>query len=106
MTNSRRLEERIGEDWGLRYLAGGARPDYWALNDFRRRHKSGMNHVFTLVLELARCRLGPSQRMPRSPRKWRPQEEIRLEIVSGLEKLENCHTGSETCPTGYWLLNL
>ena len=54
LTSSRRLEERIGEDLALRYLAGGARPDYWALNDFRRRHKSGMNSVFTQVLELAR----------------------------------------------------
>jgi transposase len=54
MTSSRRLEERIKEDLALRYLAGGARPDYWALNDFRRRHKSGVNDVFTQVVELAR----------------------------------------------------
>jgi transposase len=54
MTSSRRLEERIKEDLALRYLAGGAQPDYWALNDFRRRHKSGVNNVFTQVLELAR----------------------------------------------------
>jgi transposase len=54
ITSSRRLEERIQEDLALRYLAGGARPDYWALNDFRRRHKSGMNGVFTQVVELAR----------------------------------------------------
>jgi IS5 family transposase len=39
ITSSRRLEERIREDLALRYLAGGAEPDYWALNDFRRRHK-------------------------------------------------------------------
>jgi transposase len=54
MTSSRRLEERIKEDLALRYLAGGARPDYWALNDFRRRHKGGVNNVFTQVVELAR----------------------------------------------------
>ena len=54
MTSSRRLEEQIKEDLALRYLAGGARPDYWALNDFRRRHKSGVNQVFTQVVELAR----------------------------------------------------
>jgi IS5 family transposase len=35
-------------------LAGGARPDYWALNDFRRRQKGGVNEVFTQVVELAR----------------------------------------------------
>lgn len=54
ITSSRRLEERIKEDLALRYLAGGARPDYWALNDFRRRHKGGVNEVFTQVVELAR----------------------------------------------------
>jgi len=54
MTSSRRLEERIKEDLAFRYLAGGAQPDYWALNDFRRRHGRAMNDVFTQVLELAR----------------------------------------------------
>src|SRR5580692_1180488 len=54
ITSSRRLEERIKEDLALRYLAGGARPDYWALNDFRRRQKGGVNEVFTQVVELAR----------------------------------------------------
>jgi len=54
MTSSRRLEERIKEDLALRYLAGGARPDYWALNDFRRRQKGGVNDAFTQVVELAR----------------------------------------------------
>ena len=54
ITSSRRLEERIQEDLALRYLAGGARPDYWALNDFRRRQKQAVNNVFTQVVELAR----------------------------------------------------
>ncbi|MGB7561986.1 MAG: transposase [Candidatus Acidiferrales bacterium] len=54
MTSSRRLEERIKEDLAFRYLAGGAQPDYWALNDFRRRHARAMNDVFTQVVELAR----------------------------------------------------
>ena len=54
ITSSRRLEERIREDLALRYLAGGAEPDYWALNDFRRRHKLGVNNTFTQVVELAR----------------------------------------------------
>jgi IS5 family transposase len=35
-------------------LAGGAQPDYWALNDFRRRHGRALNDVFTQVVELAR----------------------------------------------------
>lgn len=54
ITSSRRLEERIKEDLALRYLAGGARPDYWALNDFRRRQKLAVNSTFTQVVELAR----------------------------------------------------
>jgi transposase len=54
MTSSRRLEERIREDLAFRYLAGGAQPDYWALNDFRRRHGRALNEVFTQVVELAR----------------------------------------------------
>lgn len=54
MTSSRRLEERIREDLAFRYLAGGATPDYWALNQFRKRHQRGLNDVFTQVVELAR----------------------------------------------------
>src|ERR1700677_1627112 len=54
ITSARRLEQRIREDLGLRYLAGGARPDNWALSGFRRRHARGLNDVFTQVLEMAR----------------------------------------------------
>ena len=55
MTSARRLEQRIREDLGLRYLAGGAKPDNWALSAFRRRHGRGVNDVFTQVLEMARA---------------------------------------------------
>jgi transposase len=54
LTSSRRLEQRVREDLAFRYLAGGAQPDYWALNDFRRRHARALNDVFTQVVELAR----------------------------------------------------
>ncbi|MGC2419147.1 MAG: transposase [Candidatus Acidiferrales bacterium] len=54
VTSSRRLEQRIREDLGFRYLAAGARPDHWTLNDFRRRHKRGLNDLFTQVVEVAR----------------------------------------------------
>jgi transposase len=54
VTSSRRLEQRIREDMAFRYLAGGARPDFWALNEFRKRHKQALNDVFTQVVELAR----------------------------------------------------
>jgi transposase/IS5 family transposase len=52
MTSSRRLEQRIREDLAFRYLAGGAQPDYWALNEFRKRQGRGINDVFTQVVEL------------------------------------------------------
>ena len=54
MTSARRLQQRVVEDLGLRYLAGGAKPDNWALSAFRRRHGRGLNDVFTQVLEMAR----------------------------------------------------
>ena len=54
VTSSRRLEQRIREDLAFRYLAGGARPDFWTLNDFRHHHRRAINDLFTQVLELAR----------------------------------------------------
>jgi transposase len=54
VTSSRRLEQRIREDLAFRYLAGGARPDYWALNAFRRRHGLAINDSLTQVVEMAR----------------------------------------------------
>lgn len=55
VTSSRRLEQRIREDLAFRYLAGGAAPDHWTLNAFRRRHGKGLNDLFTRVVELARA---------------------------------------------------
>ena len=54
ITSARRLEQRIREDLGLRYLAGGQQPDNWALSAFRRRHGRALNDSFTQVLEQAR----------------------------------------------------
>ncbi|MCI0354498.1 MAG: transposase [Acidobacteria bacterium] len=54
ITSARRLEQRIREDLALRYLAGGARPDNWALSAFRRRHGRTLNDAFTQILEMAR----------------------------------------------------
>jgi hypothetical protein len=42
------------EDLAFRYLAGGAGPDYWALNAFQRRHGRAINDCFTQVVEMAR----------------------------------------------------
>src|SRR6202166_4080725 len=54
LTSSRRLEQRVREDLALRYLAGGAQPDFWALNEFRKRHGRAVNDAFTQIVELAR----------------------------------------------------
>jgi transposase/IS5 family transposase len=54
VTSSRRLEQRIREDLAFRYLAGGAQPDFWTLNEFRKGHGRAINDVFTQVVELAR----------------------------------------------------
>lgn len=42
------------EDLAFRYLAGGATPDFWTLNQFRTRHARALNDLFTQVVELAR----------------------------------------------------
>ena len=55
VSSSRRLEQRIREDLGFRYLAAGAAPDHWTLNDFRRRQARGLNDLFTQVVEVARA---------------------------------------------------
>jgi transposase len=54
VTSSRRLEQRVREDLAFRYLAGGATPDFWTLNDFRRRHRRAINDLFLQVVEVAR----------------------------------------------------
>lgn len=54
VTSSRRLEQRVREDLAFRYLAGGATPDHWTLNDFRTRHRRAINDLFLQVVEVAR----------------------------------------------------
>jgi len=54
VTSSRRIEQRIHEDLGFRLLAGNLKPDFWTLNQFRRRHPKALNDVFTQVVEAAR----------------------------------------------------
>jgi transposase len=60
VTSSRRIEQRIREDLGFRFLAAGWKPDHWTLNEFRRRHPKALNDVFTQVLEGVR-RMGLAQ---------------------------------------------
>jgi transposase len=54
MTSARRISQRLVEDLALRFLAGGARVDNWALSAFRRRHGLALNNAFTQILEMAR----------------------------------------------------
>jgi len=60
VTSSRRIEQRLHEDLGFRFLAGGLKPDHWTLNEFRKRHPKALNDVFTQVVEAAR-RVGLGQ---------------------------------------------
>lgn len=55
ITSARRLERRLVEDLGFRYLGAGERVDNWTLSAFRRRHARALNDVFTQVLETARA---------------------------------------------------
>jgi len=54
VTSSRKLERYIREDLGFRFLAASYKPDFWTLNQFRRRHPKALNDVFTKVVEVAR----------------------------------------------------
>jgi len=49
--SSRKLEQRVREDLGFRYLAGGAEPDHKTICEFVRRHGRRVNDLFTAVLE-------------------------------------------------------
>jgi transposase len=60
VTSSRRIEQRVHEDLGFRLLASHLKPDHWTLNEFRKRHRKGLNDVFTQVVEAAR-QLGMGQ---------------------------------------------
>ncbi len=105
VTSSRRLEQRIREDLAFRYLAGGAAPDHWTLNDFRRRHARGLNDLFTrIAANASRNRLDTEQalrearaRIRRDIRRWQKQcdaedpnegagNEVGLEVIARLEQ--------------------
>lgn len=52
--STRKLERRIQEDLGFRFLAGGARPDHKTLSEFLRRHAATIEELFTQVLGAVR----------------------------------------------------
>src|ERR1700721_40055 len=55
MPPARPLSQRWGEDLALRFLAGGARVDNWALSGFRRRHALALNHRFPRIWRMRRA---------------------------------------------------
>lgn len=54
VTSTRRLERRIQEDLGFRYLVGGLMPDHKTLSEFLRRPRRAINDLFTQVVQMAR----------------------------------------------------
>jgi transposase len=86
MTSSRRLEQRIREDWAFGYLVGGAQPDFGALHELRKRHGRAMNDIFTQVLELARS-LGLGKRGPVAIDSTRIAANASISVTDSLEKL-------------------
>jgi transposase len=51
---TRKLEQRVREDLGFRFLAGGAAPDHKTLSEFHRRHAVAIRRLFTQMLGLLR----------------------------------------------------
>jgi Transposase domain (DUF772) len=97
-TSSRRVKQRIRKDLAFRYLAGGARPDFWALNEFRNRHGRALNDVFTQVVELARSlamgKLGHLR--PHVPSDGRYHDQMRLQPDSMLLMISRARRVSQS----------
>jgi hypothetical protein len=53
--STRKLEQRIQEDLGFRFLAGGSTPDHKTLSEFLRLHGKAVVQLFTQVLQLLRA---------------------------------------------------
>src|SRR5271157_93788 len=53
--STRKLEQRIREDLGFRFLAGGGAPDHKTLSEFLRLHQAALLKLFTQVLQLLRA---------------------------------------------------
>src|SRR5258707_14174634 len=52
---TRKLEQRVREDLGFRFLAGGAAPDHKTLSEFHRRHGLAIRRLFAQMLSLLRA---------------------------------------------------
>jgi transposase len=53
--STRKLEQRIREDLGFRFLAGGSTPDHKTLSEFLRVHGKAIVELFSQVLRLLRA---------------------------------------------------
>jgi hypothetical protein len=53
--STRKLEQRLREDLGFRFLAGGSAPDHKTLSEFLRLHRAAILELFTQVLQLLRA---------------------------------------------------
>src|SRR5258708_39256194 len=52
---TRKLEQRVREDLGFRFLAGGAAPDHKTLSEVHRRHGVAIRRLFAQMLSLLRA---------------------------------------------------
>jgi transposase len=52
--STRKLERRIHEDLGFRFLGGGCAPDFKTLSEFLRVHRAAIVELFTQVLQMLR----------------------------------------------------
>jgi transposase len=100
---TRKLEQRIREDLGFRYLAGGAAPDHKTLSEFHRRHRAAIAELFTQVLLFLRragmARLGTvaidstrvkAQASPNRILSQRPlEEELRQKVERWQSELDD-----------------
>lgn len=100
---TRKLEQRVREDLGFRYLAGGAAPDHKTLSEFHRRHRDAITGMFTAVLMFLRragmARLGTvaidstrvkaSASRDRVLRQDRLEQELRQKVERWQRELED-----------------
>lgn len=95
--STRKLERRIQEDLGFRYLAGGLRPDHKTLGEFLRRHGGAIEQLFAQVLGWARqagmARLGrvaiDSTRIRANASADRLQEQDRQQVRRWRQEMES-----------------
>jgi transposase len=52
--SSRKIEQALGQDVALRYLAANQRPDFRTISDFRKTHLADLEALFPEVLELCK----------------------------------------------------